>query len=349
MTCTQTQTLLDAYADHALPAWQTSRVRRHLTACPACAAELADILRLGAAVLAWHDVSAPAGLGDRLAALLPPFVSAPAPPRNRRVARRAAIGFGGVAAATGLGLWFLPGQPSQPTIAFADVVKAMSNIKIMGKTEDDRNYDATGKLFHHHTIETWVSVDPPMVATIRFPTVTYPFREQLLETANGTTVMDRNGKYYITDNIHKVADDVSDEIRQYAQPLDELATPEGNNPFGIKGSPKVLAWERTTLHGQPVIKFVQSSSGVQLYPAVSPGLLPQKNVVVDNTIAFWIDSKTHRIAQYENHTTAQGKPDYNIKWYNVSYDQMPPPGLFVNFPPHGAKVVDKRRRLKQSN
>lgn len=348
MNCPQAELQLNALADHELPPWQALRVRRHVAACPACAAEYADIQRFDASVQAGRDIPTPFTLGPRIAALLPPSAAFQTSRRTFPI-RPAAVGLAGVTAAVAAVFWFLPGQPGEPTIAYADVVKAMANVKIMGLTKEDTNYYANGKIFHHHTEETWVRVNPPMVATIRFPTVTHPFREQLLETANGTTVMDQDGNYYITDNIHKVADDVNYEISHYAQSWDELATPGNNDPFGTKGSAKILVWERTTLHGQPVVKFMRSSSGMDLYPAVHPGLLPQQNVVVDSNVAFWISSRTHRILQYENDTTAHGKPDFNLKWYNISYDQMPPPGIFVNFPPPGAKVVDKRRRLKQIN
>ena len=98
MTCTQTQPLLDAYADHALPAWQTYHVRRHLTACAACTAELADIQRLGAAVRAWRDTPALPTLSPRIAAALPP-ATAFQTPRRAFPLRPAAVGLASLAAA----------------------------------------------------------------------------------------------------------------------------------------------------------------------------------------------------------------------------------------------------------
>ena len=129
MTCTQTQPLLDAYADHALNPWQASRVRRHLDGCAACAAQLDSVQRVSASVHAWRNVVAPAALQGRIADALPLAPAVPVPPRNRRVARRAAFTLAGVAAAIGAGFWLLPGKPSQPTIAFADVQKAMEQVQ----------------------------------------------------------------------------------------------------------------------------------------------------------------------------------------------------------------------------
>ena len=114
MNCTQSQILLDAYADAELGRVTAFRVRRHLAGCAACAAQLAGIQRLNISVHTWRDASAPAALEGRIAAALPQTAPVPMPLRDRRIARRAAVGLAGVAATTAAGFWLLPGQPGPP-------------------------------------------------------------------------------------------------------------------------------------------------------------------------------------------------------------------------------------------
>ena len=71
MRCERVRRRLNAFADEALGRPVADRVAGHLAACPDCAAELAEIQRLGAAAAAlWSDASAPATLRARLAAAL---------------------------------------------------------------------------------------------------------------------------------------------------------------------------------------------------------------------------------------------------------------------------------------
>ncbi len=298
MTCDQIQLLLEAFADRQL-GWGTAwRVRRHLVGCGLCAAEMAEIQAMTSRVRVWRDVSAPAGLEDRIAAALPSSV-APSPARFSVASRRAAVGLAGATAAVAAFFWLVPGQPGRPTIAYADVQRAMLNVKIMGWTEEETFYYSDGRVRKHNVRKVWVSTNPPMLADIRFPTVSQPHQTQSLENEHGVAERNLNGQYIIRDDQHKVADEVRDALLQRARTMDFLAT------LGSK--------MRTTLNGQSVVKFANNFSYICPYPAAPPGLLPQHDVVAVRRDIFWIDSRTHRIVQSEIHATTQGKPVYDIK------------------------------------
>ena len=71
MRCDSVQRRLNALADDALGRSLAARIAGHIAECPACAAEFAEIRRLGEAAAAlWCDASAPATLRARLAAAL---------------------------------------------------------------------------------------------------------------------------------------------------------------------------------------------------------------------------------------------------------------------------------------
>ena len=71
MRCDRVRRRLNALADEALDARFASHIAGHLAACPACAAELAEIERLGAAAAALcGDAVAPATLRARISAAL---------------------------------------------------------------------------------------------------------------------------------------------------------------------------------------------------------------------------------------------------------------------------------------
>ena len=348
MTCDQVRPLLEAFAAHEL-GWGTAwRVRRHLAACPACASELAETRRLDAHVRAWRDVTAPVGLQSRIAATLP--VTAPtATPRRPVVVRRTAVGLAGMAAAGVAFFWLVPGQPGQPTIAYADVERAMASVKIMGWTDEVTFYNVDGTVRKHGIRKVWVRANPPAIADIRYPTQSQARQTQSLEDEHGEAELNLEGQYIIRDDQHKVTDEVQRYLLQRAQPMNELAAPGSDlsgSPYGSEKL-KVLAWERTTLHGQSVIKFVSTSKFSSRYPAYPPGPPPEHDVAAVGTETVWIDSRTHRVVQSETHAeTEQGKPIYDMKEYNVSYDRMPPPGIFDHFPPSGVAVKDRRQRRR---
>ncbi len=352
MTCTQIQPLLDAYADHALPVWQAYCVRRHLTACSDCTAQLADIQRLGAAVHAWHNVPAPAALEGRIAAVLPQIASAPMPPRNRRVARRTSMALAGVAAAIGIGVWLLPGKPSQPTIAFADVQKAMQQVQIVSWKSYLVVTDAKWHPLRDQKLPgsygiTWLRRDPPAIATIAQPRGSVSLtdgRGNLEHTAQGNYV-----KYPPNSVIGiGLAKDVENQIKALTEePV--LASPTSTPDFHSKFTN--LQQQLVLLDGQKRILFTFNGE-VIVSAIVSHGrtIFPQAHYFTRHSI--WADPETHLVTRTELrqwvHYDYVGKQfdQPNQRMISVEsdfhYNQAPPPGVFDWSPPPGANVIDSR-------
>ncbi|OAJ56359.1 transcriptional regulator [Paraburkholderia ginsengiterrae] len=136
MDCKEARPLLDANADHELPAPDARRVQQHIESCDACRRESEGLRALSSALRAAPYHRAPQSLRERIVAGLPgtdeavdtakapaPAPSADAPPRERarrgwldrlldgwRSAPRGGMGgMGGPVAAGGFGRIFAPG------------------------------------------------------------------------------------------------------------------------------------------------------------------------------------------------------------------------------------------------
>ncbi len=332
MNCTHTQILLDAYADHALNAWQTVRVRRHLAGCAVCAAQLANIQHLQASVRAWRSVSAPAALEGRIAVALPRTASAPTPPHNRRVARRAAVGLAGVAAAIGVGFWFLPGHPAQPTVAFADVERAMQQVQTVSWSETIVFHDRAD-----HPVEAdssratyWLRRNPPALAS-RWQE--QDFQPSLdLRDARGDVMQLAPGRYARLDpkeygqggSIARVVEDAVHEITQ-PQIGSGFAGYAGTDQDESKFSP--TQQRRVILDGQERILFVRDQETIIRRRNESP-------IHYLSHIKLWADPSTLRVVRIEDRP---GKSEV-ITRSDFCYDQPVPSGVFDWSPPPGATV-----------
>ncbi len=326
MNCIQTQPFLDAYADHALNAWQTFRVRRHLAGCAACAAQLADIQRLDASVRAWRSVSAPAALEGRIAAALPRTVYVPTQTRDRRVARRAAVGLAGVAAAIGAGFWLLPGKPSQPTIALADVEQAMASVKIMAEVDDTTDFDKDGKILDHHLDQQWIRRNPPAIATMNLLKTGETQDKEMLEDSRGLMAVMSDGSYFLSKGN---GDDqnsrmISGYINLSTQTLSFMA--QLDSRLGKKG---LIRGQETVLNGLPTLKF-DNTWQIKL----------PKPMEMHYTI--WLDPKTKRMMRLQGESFSHGILTSSGSSSKFRYDEVPPPGVFDIVPPTGARVVDQR-------
>lgn len=131
MDCNEARPLLDANADHELPAPDARRVQQHIESCDACRRDSESLRALSGALRAAPYHRAPQSLRERIVAGLPPMdeaadaarapaASAEAPPRER--ARRGWLerwldgwrraprgGMGGPLAAGGSGRLIAPG------------------------------------------------------------------------------------------------------------------------------------------------------------------------------------------------------------------------------------------------
>lgn len=344
MNCEQTQTLLDAHADHALNTWQTFRVRRHLARCAACAAQLAAIQRLSASVHAWHTVSAPAGLEGRIAAALPQTATVPTPPRDRRVARRAAVGMAGVAAAIGVGFWLLPGHPSQPTIAFADVEQAMRQVQTVSwHTEQQMD----GNPSHNSkqatlAYTTWLRRNPAALAWTDFTTVPLHSFSQI-KNFPIKSLINARGDFSLSKNECTVAPtpkSARQEVEEQMQRLTQF-------PQAAVTS-KSLGLARTTVtnfhqenvmvNGQSQIRFDGDYGTVWVAG-------PKKTVSRVFHVTTWASLQTRRVIRIEVHLS---QDTTGIRLFTVmiqdhfQYNIAPPPGIFDWSPPPGVKVEHQK-------
>ena len=94
MPHSEIQELLGAYALDAVDADEAATIENHLTTCPRCAAEVREHREV-ASMLAYAGAAAPAGMWDRLAAVLdeaPPAAAAPDLRLGSRTGSRATAG-----------------------------------------------------------------------------------------------------------------------------------------------------------------------------------------------------------------------------------------------------------------
>lgn len=313
MTCDQMQPLLEAFADGEL-GWGTGwRVRRHLAACPACASELAELRQLSARVRAWRDVPAPAGLQGRLAVALPsaPPVSLP---RHPALARRAAVGLAGLAAAA-VAFSLLPGQPSRPTIALADVEQAMQQVKTVSYKFNFISYDASGKVSGDAPAQDWLRRTPPAIARHY-----QKFSEWDLDDERGQLSYNPQKNTYLK---HPAMPDfkqqVGRQIRRLTEPPSNTDAPLGNVHLTM------TPWRRSKAiwNGQNCWKFDQTVSR----PSVDSW-----------GMSIWVDPKTLHIVRIEApHYSLTGRLLYLAVFSDFQYNQTPPPNVFDWSPPSSAR------------
>lgn len=314
MTCTKVQPLLEAFADHDLSALTQWRVRRHLTQCPACTAELAEINALTARVRVWQNVPAPAGLEARIAARLPAAAPVPARPPMRR----AAVGLTGLAAALAAAFWLVPGQPGRPTIALADVERAMASVTTVSYIVDTAYYDAQKKVTIYAHQKCWLRRHPAAVAYIPLPGSTAKVAWQLTD-ARGTMELSNQGKFlhwiYLNRKYYDPPIETTDnQIDQLTRPLVNMAG--GRDAFR---SNVHLEGQSMIVEGQPALKFVST--------------MYNGNRKITSTI--WVSTQTKRVIQIQYEVKSKTSSIVQTKT-NIVYNQTPPPGVFDVVPPPGA-------------
>ncbi len=355
MTCRHAEPLLNALADHELSRWQAARVRRHLAACPACAAEYAAIQRLDASVQARRDVPAPSAHGPRIAAALPPSAAFQTCRRTFPL-RPAAVGLAGVAAAVAAAFWFLPGQPGQPTIAFADVQKAMQQVQTVSwKTHyivTDANWQPLAqKQASGNEFITWVRRNPPAVATLGLPP-----GYLALKNTQGNFDRTAQGNYLVRpasamDRKHFAAD-VEGQIESLTR-----------QPWGQSSKlvfiPSHAVYDVVTNRQQQLVILNRQKQILFSYDdeiVVRPtSHIPEMHYF--HHVSTWVNSITHLVSRSESRNwgdkmSGQFNQRQIIILDDFHYNQNPPPGVFDWSPPPGANVInprdlrtDKRLRL----
>lgn len=324
MTCNQTQFILEALAEGKLGWGASRRVRRHLAGCASCAAELAQIQQLDRRVRAWGDVSAPPGLGERIAAALP--AAAPRPARLPLPVRRISVGLAGAVAAVSAFFWLLPGQPGHPTIAFADVERAMQQVQSVSYHMNTHIYDAQGRIAPGSLRidqQVWMRRSSPALALMDAIG-----HYKSLEDARGYLMY--GGSRYMKVPTHE---NITQNINRYIHNVTEPPT----DPQEFRGSRSFhfQPWQRHegVVDGKPCLVFTQT-----LRRVVGNGEKVSR-------ITLWVDTQTLHIFRMESVGDPTGeagntKPGDVERTVidNFQYNKNPPPGVFDWSPPPGAKV-----------
>lgn len=320
MTCDQIQPLLEAFADHDLSPLTQWRVRRHLTQCPACTAELAESVALTARVRDWQNVPAPSGLEAGIAARLPAATPAPARPTMRR----AAVGLSGLAAALAAAFWLIPGQPGRPTVAFAEVEKAMQNVQSASYDIDTRACDAQGRVFQGgvtHSLHVWVRRSPAADSLLDKSR-----SERFLVDRRGGIYHSLKKDLYLKYPTHQsIASEVDRKLRQLTEPINTKQDPSAGS-FG-----RWTPWQqqKATLNRMPCLKFTRDLiRTIEKKPDITH-------------FNIWVDAETLLVLRVEIYGDMAGRTQgYRERSVvsNFRYNEAAPSGVFDWSPPPGAKV-----------
>lgn len=343
MTCEETQSQLDAYADRELGWGAAWGVRRHLTGCKACASELAAIRSLLTRVRVWRDSAAPADLHSQIAAALPPF--APRIVRHRSPVRRAAIGLVGVATAAVAFFWFLPGQPGQPTIVYADVERAMEQVQTVSfryEMKNARKFPREGNVVSFTAVANtnWLRRNPPAIAMIDFETV------PAQETDIIKTLIDNRGGFYLSKREALMSPNLKVSAQQRVESQLRSFT---EFPLDVSSSKSLFSQAQTifsnfqhhyvTVNGETLVRFDRDSKTVW----------PEREGRIPHKLAHAIllaNPETHRIVRIEievSEDTSFGPLPrrYHIVFDHFLYNQKPPPGVFDWSPPAGTIIKNE--------
>ena len=333
MTCDQTQPLLDAFADGELGWGNSWRVRRHLAGCANCTAELAEIQCLGSRVHAWNDVSAPAGLEARLAATLPRVPSLVV--RRPFPMRRAAVGLAGLAAASAVFVWLVPGQPGRPTIAFADVEQAMQQVKTVSwQIEEEGN--GNSKM----TFTNWLRRDPPAIATTDFqmmPSDNIGLIKNLIDGRGGFSLSKDRCE---VNSALKVS--AKQRVEKQIQGLTEF--PQTQPASASSGQFQTTITNPreglVSVNGQNEVRFDRDFKTVYKMSRGRSAYRKGHNII-------WADLKTHRVVRIETHIikdTTGIKPFQTLIQDHFRYNQASPKGVFDWSPPPGEVTAFQGRK-----
>lgn len=327
MPCDQRQ--LNALADGELSAWAAARVRRHLRTCSVCATEYQAIETLSTQTGAWRDVTAPTGMETRIAAAL----SLPRPQEQtvgprKRLAWRPIVAMAVAAIIFAAVALFTPGQPGQPTVAFADVERAMQQVNVIHCTQLFEEYEDNDVTQTQSHSEVWLRRNPPgiMMHTVYDKAEAKRIRGRIIkhiresiivaDTRRGIDYQPKNHRCYLSPPDPPQVEAV---FRSLTNPTD-THWPTGGRKLELASSADP---ERVTLSGHPALKFVLSGQ-------VTRGPLITKTV--------WADPDTRRIIQIEERDTSQGNVTVWL-FRDIRYDELPPADAFDMTPPPGAKTV----------
>ena len=352
----RTRPLLNALADGELPPWTAARVRRHLKTCETCRAEHDALVALGARARAWRDIGhAPAALETRLtdayarmtqtkeenpmpAAAESPIHVAP-PPRPGRALRPALVGAGALAALLAAAALFLPGSPGRPTVAFADVQRAMAGLADVSWTQTQQRYDLQGHLTLQNTQQFWVRRDRPAIA-----------EQDSASTISQIPGGEYAGPTWMVSDAHGLINAHPRQGMYYLHPAEPIARRVQSTLDGLTASPgSGDSWkaEQATLLGRPALVFRQHIHGL------TDGDGPERHTV-DGDETFWADPHTLRVLRHRSdlvwgsfrvvtdggQTVTLPAEHIVIDAAGFQYDTPAPVGVFDLAPPSDAHVTE---------
>ena len=318
-----------------LAAW---RVRRHLAACPDCAAERAEFARLDARLRA-ADVANGFG-GAHLSDSRPAPVAA-ARPRRRLVLGAAASA--AALAALGAAVVFAPGQIGSPSVAFAQVEEAMGRIRnaewsltevwrldtgepgrdgpnTVSKTRVRARLDPPALLFEREgktSGSDYVGESRFRSVSLKTPAYFRTYRADLGE---------------ITEMPYSHGDAASRAEGLRAEIRGNLMTRLGGAQAGSGPPPDET--RRVTLDGRPALRFTFRAT---------PDVKPPRRI----TFTLWADADTKRVLRtaMRDEDAATGRVTYERITENIRYDVSVPDSAFSLNAPAGTPVYHEDHML----
>ena len=262
----------------------------------------------------------------------------------------AAAGLVGIAAASAVFVWLVPGHPGRPTIAFADVEKAMQQVEMVSYDNHSKTliYDAHGRLIPS-TLQgfrqIWIRRTPPAI---------YEYDPILhikhLEDTRGTLIYDEKLRKYTKAPFH----DNRTYSLKYSSTLNRYVKVPFHHTFQMRVNEEMSFvtetpansdfsnWvqQKTELNGIAFQKFTQTN------PMTSSGTRLQSQT------SIWVDVSTLRVIRLESEGKANWKDPgfnnrsnrYQLVEENIRYNETPPQGIFDWSPPPGAKVEGHWRK-----
>jgi hypothetical protein len=317
------------------------RLRRHLNACAECAADAESVralFRVAAGNASTQEPDAELGARTWTRISAPGATRPVAPPPGRRVLpRRVIVSAAALAGAGTLAVAFslLPGTPIQPTVAFAQVEKALESVRTASWIETTIQYRGTGDAEEPQSMQVWVSTAPPRLIHLALPDARGMRRgyDSILTERMTVGRVVPDGMYSV--DVHKPSQlSVEKWTRRLLRnailfPRDpsQAGTEDVSTGFrNVRAKPWKM--ERTVLNGRPVLRFQRTLGAYE-----PDGAYPFTETV-------FAEPDTYRVVRKELLATnpKTGKPRWRSYAEGYQYDKPAPATVDEIMPPVGKPV-----------
>ena len=348
-----------------LPAWKRIPLERHIARCPDCAAAQTQVAATFARAQTLPLDRAGNALRDQIWSTaegisLTPNAQPPTP-SSRLFPFRIALGGLTAAAVTIFALAFLPGTPGHPTVVFAQVEKAMKELKTVhwrSRTLQTVELRPDGKykiLKPEGSGVTWVSLDPPMMAgvygkdrMVYTPTTRY----QIDDDPSGVTAYARFSQGFSEDgeeepNTGKTPREIL--LNQVVFPREDIGNRQAKQWKKRGVDVRQTPWNATqvTLDGKNVLHFEQERRYAQ--DLSNDANFRWKDIGMKREV--WADPQTFRIIKRMT-TGSFTNGTETVEAISVSddfrYDVTVPPGVFEHQPAVGARYSFRAFKERQA-